>query len=287
LPSAKVARGAGKIPGGFFKREGRPTDRETLTSRLIDRPIRPLFPKGFTSETQVIATVISVDGRHDSSILALTGASAALMISDIPFSGPIAGIRVGRIDGKLVSNPHQDEMENSDLDIVMACSREAVVMVEGGAHELPEDVILEALDFGHRAAQPLLEAQEEMARQVGREKRTVVAPQLDERVMAAVVEEYGSRFTEALADKLERRDYLSNLKAEIAAQLESQDIPVDDLGEVFEKQLSAVIGSRFSSRKSASAAVLSMRFGRYPVKWGCCPGCMDQRCLPGVKPRPW
>ncbi|RLB71221.1 MAG: polyribonucleotide nucleotidyltransferase [Deltaproteobacteria bacterium] len=242
---------AGKIPGGFFKREGRPTDRETLTSRLIDRPIRPLFPKGFTSETQVIATVISVDGRHDSSILALTGASAALMISDIPFSGPIAGIRVGRIDGKLVSNPHQDEMENSDLDIVMACSREAVVMVEGGAHELPEDVILEALDFGHRAAQPLLEAQEEMARQVGREKRTVVAPQLDERVMAAVVEEYGSRFTEALAisDKLERRDYLSNLKAEIAAQLESQDIPVDDLGEVFEKQLSAVIRQQIFQQK--------------------------------------
>jgi polyribonucleotide nucleotidyltransferase len=242
---------AGKIPGGFFKREGRPTDRETLTSRLIDRPIRPLFPKGFTSETQVIATVISVDGRHDSSILALTGASAALMISDIPFSGPIAGVRVGRIDGELVSNPHQDEMENSDLDIVMACSREAVVMVEGGAHELPEDVILEALDFGHRAAQPLLEAQEEMARQVGREKRTVVAPQLDERVMAAVVEEYGPRFTEALAisDKLERRDYLSNLKAEIAVHLESQDIPVDDLGEVFEKQLSAAIRRQIFQQK--------------------------------------
>lgn len=234
---------AGKIPGGFFKREGRPTDRETLTSRLIDRPIRPLFPKGFTCETQVIATVLSVDGKHDAAILALTGASAALMISDIPFAGPIAGVRVGRIDGKLVSNPLQDEMENSDLDIVMACSRDAVVMVEGGARELPEDLIVEALDFGHQAAQPLLQAQEDMAKKVGKQKRDVVVPQPDERLTAVVVEEFGSRFAEGLAisDKLERRDYFSNLKAEIAEHLESADIAADDLGEVFEKQLSTAI----------------------------------------------
>lgn len=242
---------AGKIPGGFFKREGRPTDRETLTSRLIDRPIRPLFPKGFTCETQVIATVISVDGKHDAAILALTGASAALMISDIPFTGPIAGVRVGRIDGKLVSNPLQDEMENSDLDIVMACSYEAVVMVEGGARELPEDVIIEALKFGHQAAQPLLQAQEEMAKQVGKQKRVVVAPQLDEQLTAVVVEEYGSRFDEGLAisDKLERRDYFSDLKAEIAVQLENHDIPVNDLGEVFENQLSTAIRQQIYQQK--------------------------------------
>ncbi|MEA2108986.1 MAG: polyribonucleotide nucleotidyltransferase [Pseudomonadota bacterium] len=242
---------AGKIPGGFFKREGRPTDRETLTSRLIDRPIRPLFPKGFTCETQVIATVISVDGKHDAAILALTGASAALMISDIPFTGPIAGVRVGRIDGKLVSNPLQDEMENSDLDIVMACSYEAVVMVEGGARELPEDVIIEALKFGHQAAQPLLQAQEEMAKQVGKQKRVVVAPQLDEQLTAVVVEEYGSRFDEGLAisDKLERRDYFSDLKAEIAVQLENHDIQVNDLGEVFENQLSTAIRQQIYQQK--------------------------------------
>jgi len=242
---------AGKIPGGFFKREGRPTDRETLTSRLIDRPIRPLFPEGFTCETQVIATVISVDGKHDAAILALTGASAALMISDIPFAGPIAGVRVGRIDGKLVSNPLQDEMENSDLDIVMACSRDAVVMVEGGALELPEDVIAEALDFGHQAAQPLLQAQEDMAKKVGKQKRDVVVPHPDEQLTAVVVEEYGSRFSEGLAisDKLERRDYFSDLKAEIAVQLESHDIPVNDLGEVFEKQLSTVIRQQIHQQR--------------------------------------
>ncbi|MCD6152130.1 MAG: polyribonucleotide nucleotidyltransferase, partial [Deltaproteobacteria bacterium] len=183
------------------------------------------------------------DGKNDAALLALTGASAALMISDIPFTGPIAGVRVGRIDGKLVVNPPQDEMENSDLDIVMACSLEAVVMVEGGARELPEDVIVEALKFGHQAAQPLLRAQEDMAKQVGKQKRVVVAPQLDEQLTAVVVEEYGARIVEGLAvdDKLERRDYFSDLKAEIAVQLESRDIPVNDLGEIFENQLSAAI----------------------------------------------
>ncbi|MCD6150676.1 MAG: polyribonucleotide nucleotidyltransferase [Deltaproteobacteria bacterium] len=242
---------AGKIPGGFFKREGRPTDRETLTSRLIDRPLRPLFPKGFTCETQVIATVLSVDGKHDAALLALTGASAALMISDIPFAGPIAGVRVGRIDGKLVVNPPQDEMENSDLDIVMACSSEAVVMVEGGARELPEDVIVDALQFGHQAAQPLLQAQEKMAKQVGKQKRVVVVPQLDEKLTAVVVEEFGARIVEGLAvsDKLERRDYFSALKAEIAGQLESQDVPVNDLGEVFENQLSTAIRQQIYQQK--------------------------------------
>jgi polyribonucleotide nucleotidyltransferase len=242
---------AGKIPGGFFKREGRPTDRETLTSRLIDRPIRPLFPKGFTCETQVIATVLSVDGKNDAALLALTGASAALMISDIPFTGPIAGVRVGRIDGKLVSNPPQDEMENSDLDIVMACSLEAVVMVEGGARELPEDVIVEALKFGHQASQPLLRAQEEMAKQVGKQKRVVVATQLDEQLTAVVVEEYGARIVEGLTvdDKLERRDYFSDLKAEIAEQMERRDIPVNDLGEIFESQLSAAIRQQICQQR--------------------------------------
>ncbi len=242
---------AGKIPGGFFKREGRPTDRETLTSRLIDRPIRPLFPKGFTCETQVVATVLSVDGKNDAALLALTGASAALMISDIPFTGPIAGVRVGRIDGKLVINPPQDEMENSDLDIVMACSFEAVVMVEGGARELPEDVIVEALKFGHQAAQPLLQAQEDLAKRVGKQKRVVVTPQLDEQLTAVVVEEFGTRFVEGLAvsDKLERRDYFNDLKAEISRQLESQDVSADDLGAVFEKQLSMVIRQQISQQR--------------------------------------
>ncbi|MBN2331919.1 MAG: polyribonucleotide nucleotidyltransferase [Deltaproteobacteria bacterium] len=234
---------AGKIPGGFFKRESRPSDRETLTSRLIDRPIRPLFPKGFSCETQVIATVLSVDGQHDADVLALTGASAALMISDIPFAGPVAGVRVGRIDGRLIANPSVDQMAESDLDLVMACSREAVVMVEGGAHELAEEIVVEALEFGHQAAQPFLQAQQQMAAKVGRQKRQVVAPQLNEQVSALVQGDYGPRFSEGLAinDKLERRDYFSDLKGEIAEKLGALEIPVNDLGEIFEHQLAAAI----------------------------------------------
>ncbi|MBW1645197.1 MAG: polyribonucleotide nucleotidyltransferase [Deltaproteobacteria bacterium] len=245
------AYAAGKIPGGFFKREGRPSSFETLTSRLIDRPIRPLFPKGFSCETQVIATVLSVDQQHNPDVLALTGASAALMISDIPFNGPIAGIRVGRIDGQLVCNPGVDQMEDSDLDLIMACSREAVVMVEGGARELPEEVLLEALDLGFRSAQPFLEAQLEMQRQVGKAKREVTPPQPNEELVAVVVEKFGTRFPQGLeiSDKLERRDYFSELKAEIAAALEEREIPADDLGAVFEEQLSRAIRNQIREQK--------------------------------------
>ncbi|MBN2231883.1 MAG: polyribonucleotide nucleotidyltransferase [Deltaproteobacteria bacterium] len=268
---------AGKIPGGFFKREGRPSDRETLTSRLIDRPIRPLFPKGFTCETQVIATVLSADGRNDSAILALTGASAALMISDVPFHGPIAGVRVSRIRGELVCNPLLDELSESDMDIVMACSRDAVVMVEGGGREVSEEVVLEALARGHEAAIPFLDAQEEMARRVGRVKREVVAPELELQVVAAVNEIFADRFTAGLdiADKLERRDYFSDLKAEIAAWLDEREIPRGDLGEVFGKRLGAAIrrqiheqGRRIAGRRVDEVRQISSEAGLLPRAHG-------------------
>ena len=135
---------AGKIPGGFFKREGRPTERETLTSRLIDRPIRPLFPKGFNSETQIICTVVSSDGDNDSDILAITGASTALHISDIPFDGPIAAVRIGRVDGNLIVNPSPLEDTYSDLNLIVVAGRKGLVMVEGGADRIPEEEMLEA-----------------------------------------------------------------------------------------------------------------------------------------------
>ena len=141
---------AGKIPGGFFKREGRPAEKEMLTSRLIDRPIRPLFPDGFVCETQIIATVLSFDKENDADMLAMIGASAALHVSDIPFHGPIAGVRVGRIDGKLVVNPTCRRLAESDLDLVVAGTRDGIVMVEGGAKMLSEDVMLDALFTAHR-----------------------------------------------------------------------------------------------------------------------------------------
>ena len=139
---------AGKIPGGFFKREGRPTEKEILSSRIIDRSCRPLFPEGYANETQIIATVVSFDQENDTDVLALTGASAALQVSDVPFSGPIAGVRVGRVGGKLVANPTLAQRAEADLDLVMAASEDAIVMVEGGAKEVSEPEMVEALLFG-------------------------------------------------------------------------------------------------------------------------------------------
>ncbi|MBI4223612.1 MAG: polyribonucleotide nucleotidyltransferase [Deltaproteobacteria bacterium] len=164
---------AGKIPGGFFKREGRPSELETLTSRFIDRPIRPLFPKSYYHDTQVIATVLSADLDNEPDILAITGASAALLLSPAPFMGPIAGVCVGRIDGKFLINPSPAEMEKSDLDIIVAASKEAVVMVEGGASEVPEKEMLAAIRFAHESLQPLLKIQEELAKACGKPKMEI------------------------------------------------------------------------------------------------------------------
>nr|MCR5562991.1 polyribonucleotide nucleotidyltransferase [Desulfovibrio sp.] len=162
---------AGRIPGSFFRREiGRPSERETLVSRLIDRPIRPLFPKDLTQDVQVLASVISADSENDPDVLALSGASAAVLISSLPFAGPVAGGRVGRIDGQFVLNPSYAEQARSDLNIVFAASREALTMVEGEARFVPEDVIIDALDFGRQAIQPLIDAQLRLAEQCGKAK---------------------------------------------------------------------------------------------------------------------
>ncbi|MCK5312158.1 MAG: polyribonucleotide nucleotidyltransferase, partial [Desulfobacteraceae bacterium] len=147
---------AGRIPGNYFRREiGRPSEKETLTARLIDRPIRPLFPEGYSYETQVIATVYSMDKENEPDVLALVGASTALQLSDIPFEGPIAGIRVGRIDGKFVANPTIKQMEESDINLVVAGSKTGIIMVEGGAETVSEEEIIDAIYFGHTAMQPI------------------------------------------------------------------------------------------------------------------------------------
>src|SRR5438128_7095702 len=170
---------AGKIPGGFFKREGRPAEKEIITSRLIDRPVRPLFPKGFNCETQIIATVLSHDKENDPDVLSLVGASTALVLSDVPWSGPIAAVRVGRNAGRFLINPTMSELVESDLNLIVAGSRDAIVMVEGGANMLPEQVVLEALFAAHEGLQPLIALQEELQRLVGKPKRAFAAPKLD------------------------------------------------------------------------------------------------------------
>ena len=170
------AYAAGKIPGGFLKRESRPSDKEVLTSRIIDRPLRPLFPDGYFFETQIIATVLSADQEDNPDIPAMIGASAALEISSIPFRGPIAGVRVGRIEGKFICNPTYSQLEESDLDLLVAATPDAVVMVEGGADNLSEDVMLDAIWFGYETIQPILAIQEELKASIGKSKREVEPP---------------------------------------------------------------------------------------------------------------
>ena len=141
------AAAAGRFPGGYFKREGRPTEKEILTCRMTDRPLRPLFPKGYLYDTQIVALLLSADGENDSDVLSMNGASCALCLSDIPFAGPIGAVRVGHVDGKFIVNPTHSEMEDSDLDLVYAGNETEVVMIEGAADELPEDIFCEALAF--------------------------------------------------------------------------------------------------------------------------------------------
>ncbi|HUM71659.1 MAG TPA: polyribonucleotide nucleotidyltransferase, partial [Chloroflexota bacterium] len=160
---------AGRIPGSFFRREGRPTTEAVLISRLTDRPLRPLFPDGMRNEVQIITTTLSSDNEHYLDIMSINAASAALHISDVPWEGPIAGVRVGYVNGELIANPTIQEMAGSTLDLRMAASRDAIIMVEAGANEVPESLLLEALAFGHQAVQPFIQMQEEMRAAVGKE----------------------------------------------------------------------------------------------------------------------
>ncbi len=170
----EMSYAGGRIPGNFFRRDmGRPSERETLTSRLIDRPLRPLFPKGYRYETQVIATVLSTDRENEADVLAMLGASAALEVSDIPFSGPIAGVRVGRVEGNFIANPTMSQQKESDINLIVAGNRSGIVMVEGGGQFVSEADMIEAILFGHTAMQPMLDLQEELKRKTGKLKRSV------------------------------------------------------------------------------------------------------------------
>ena len=212
---------AGKIPGGFFKREGRPSEKEILTCRLIDRSIRPLFSEGLRCETQLIATVLSADRENDPDVVAMLGASVALQVSDIPFNGPLAGVRIGRIDGRWVINPTQSQLLESDMDIFLSGSRDAIVMVEGGAKMVPEDEILEALFTGHEAIQPLLQIQEEIRREIGKPKRQVPLAELDPAIVRQVEQLALSKLQQAIEipEKLERYKQIGEIKGEVVAKM--------------------------------------------------------------------
>lgn len=213
------AYAAGKIPGGFFKREGKPHDKETLTSRLIDRPLRPLFPDGYRQDVQIIATVLSADQENDPDVLAVLGASAALTIAPIPFLGPIGAVRVGRVGGKLLLNPTYAQMEGSDIDLVVAGTRSAVAMLEAGADEVPEDGLVEAIEFGHKGIQPMIDMVLELAKELRVEKVPFQVPpvdsQLRERVSALARQEL--RTLAGIAEKEQHRNRRQQLFDEVMA----------------------------------------------------------------------
>ncbi|EGK13552.1 polyribonucleotide nucleotidyltransferase [Psychrobacter sanguinis] len=206
---------AGKIPGAYGKREGRPTEFETLTSRLIDRPIRPLFPEGYVNEIQITATVVSSDKKHYADIAAMIGASAALAISDAPFNGPVGGARVGFINGEYVLNPSIEELKNSDLDLVVAGTKSAVLMVESEAAELSEDQMLGAVLYGHEQQQIVIDNIVELAKAVGTEKQQFVAPELNAELKEKVTTQFGSQVADAysISDKQARYEKLDEIKA--------------------------------------------------------------------------
>lgn len=195
---------AGRIPGGYFKREGRPSEKEVLSSRLIDRPIRPLIPKGFNYEMQVISFVISADQKNDPDIIALTAASAALMFSDIPFAGPIAAVEVGRIKGELILNPTVDQLLESDMDIIIAGSKDAVVMVEGGAKNVSEEEIQKAIFYGHRMMQPIIELQESIAKELNITKRKYSDSLISNELYDLVKNNYSAAFTDVLTTRIKQ-----------------------------------------------------------------------------------
>jgi polyribonucleotide nucleotidyltransferase len=218
---------SGKIPGSFFRREGRTTNDEILICRLMDRPVRPLFPKGWFIDTQIIANVVSFDKENPTDVLAMTGASAALHLSDLVWQGPIAGVRIGRIDGQFVANPTFTEREKSDMDIVVAASKDAIMMVEGEIKELAEDVVIDGLLFAHQAVQPLIELQERLRAANGKEKRSFTPPVVDEELANRVREAAWDRLAEAMTtkDKKLRRDSLSALHLDLRTMLCGEGSP--------------------------------------------------------------
>jgi polyribonucleotide nucleotidyltransferase len=218
---------AGKIPGGFFKREGRPSEREILVSRLTDRPLRPLFPEGWATETQIVAMVLSADSENDPDVIAVTSASAALYISKIPFDNPVACVRVGLLDGKLVINPTYTEQKTSLLNIIVAGTRDAIVMVESGALEVSEETVVDALEFGHAEIRKIVAAIEELGKKVNPQKVAVVPPAFDEALYKKVVDKYGDRMRDAVDTakhpKLESYALVDGVKKDILASVPEED----------------------------------------------------------------
>ena len=268
---------AGKIPGGFFKREGRPTEKETLVSRLIDRPIRPLFAKGFRNETQVVCTVLSHDMENDPDIVAIVGASAALTISGLPFLGPISGCRVGYIDNKYILNPTQEETKDSKLDLVMAGTREGVLMVESEASSLSEDVMLGAVMFGHDSNQVVIDAIIELAEACAKEPRAIApeAPEVQlvkDKLHEAIRKDLQEAYK--VADKVARQELVTTAKEKGLALLETED-ELNVAGDVLKAMEADIVrgsildtGKRIDGRDTKTVRPIESEVGVLPRAHG-------------------
>lgn len=232
------ATAAGVFPGGYFKREGRPTEKEILTCRMTDRPLRPLFPKGYLYETQIVAILLSADGINDSDILSMNGASAALAISDIPFDGPIGAVRVGRIDGQFVINPTHEQRENSDLDLIYVGNKTDVIMIEGQADEIPENEFIKALHFAQAAVTKIVAAQEELVSKCGKPKREYELTLAKEHLLEIAYEVAGDRIEDAIyaPSKTERSKKVGALRDEVEAAIKQRapDATDFDVEQAFE-----------------------------------------------------
>jgi polyribonucleotide nucleotidyltransferase len=273
---------AGKIPGGFFKREGRPTEKETLTSRLIDRPLRPLFPKGFTNEVQVIATVMSLNNEVDPDVAALLGASAALAIAGVPFNGPLGAARVGYKDGQYLLNPTASELRESALDLVVAGTENAILMVESEARELPEDVMLGAVIFGHEQMQRAIQAIHEFTAEVNHPRWEWQPPVRDETIDAVVAERCETDLSEAyrIADKQARQQRVTEIRDQVVGMLVGVTSPgeeptPDSIKEAFNRLERRIVRgrilsgeSRIDGRDRSTVRPIAIRVGVLPRTHG-------------------
>ena len=267
---------AGKIPGGYFKREGRPSQEAILTMRLTDRPLRPLFPKNYHNDVQIIITVLSADQENDPDSLAIVGASSALGLSQIPFTDLIAASRVGYVDGKLILNPTFTQLLDSSLDIIVAGTYEAVTMVEAGANEVSEEILLEAIQFGQKANQEIISLQRQLIQVCGKEKHEVIAPEKNSDLYSQVSSIIGDRFSSifSIIGKMEQADLLAELKTEVLEKLENS-FNKQEIVEVFEDQWKREVrekilrnGLRVDGRKLTEVRPISSEVGVLPRPHG-------------------
>ena len=283
----------GRIPGGFIKREGRPSEKEVLTCRQIDRPIRPLFPDGFRNETQVIALVFSADKENDPDVVGINAAACALALSDIPFSATVGAVRVGRVDGEFVINPTYAERAATTVNIMVVGHKDGIVMIESGAKEESEEVILAAIEFGHAEIKKIVAAIDELVALAGKPKRAFTAPEFDEAYYDELKAKIGDRLKDALDtkthDKLESQTLIKAIKDELAAELPADDPGgQEEAGSLLREAARADLPrAGDQGAHSARPPRSSTRFARSPSRPAFCPACTARRCLPAARRRLW